>query len=144
MRIFFSILSLGYIAAIFVLAESPVTHTLSDLNPYSLLHIPLYGIMTLLLVFSLVPIPRGFKYGSIQSNSDPTRPEAGGRVNLKLRLLVAGAIAWVVGVLDEVHQLSVPNRDASAGDVALDAVGIALVLLLCFILFKTRLFRQPR
>src|SRR5512137_655908 len=133
-RIIFSILSLFYIAAIFILAGSPVVNTLSDINPYSLLHIPLYGIMTLLLVFSLVPIPRGFKPGSIQPNGIPTRPRSRGTAGLKLRLFVAGAIAWVVGIFDEVHQLSVPGRDASAGDIALDMVGIAIALLLCLIL----------
>jgi hypothetical protein len=142
-RIIFSILSLSYIAAIFILAGSPAVNTLSDINPYSLLHIPLYGIMSLLLVFSLVPIPRGFKPGSIQPNSDPTRPRSRGTAGLKLRLFIAGAIASVVGIFDEVHQLSVPGRDASAGDVALDLVGIVIALLLCLILFKTRFVNNP-
>ena len=142
LRIVCSLLSVAYIASIFVLAGSPVVRTLSEFNPYSLLHIPLYGIMTLLLVFSLVPIPTGFRYGSMQSESDPARPRSRGTVGLKLRLVVAGAIAWVVGILDEIHQLSVPNRDASAGDVVLDMVGIALALLLCLILFKTRSIKQ--
>jgi membrane protease YdiL (CAAX protease family) len=138
MRILFSFLSLFYVAAIFILAGSPVVETLSEFNPYSLLHIPLYGILAILLVFSVVPIARGFKDGSNQLRSDSTRPRSRGTVDLKLRFLVAGAIAWVVGIFDEVHQLSVPGRDASAGDVALDMVGIAIALLLCFILFKTR------
>ncbi len=144
MRILSSILSLFYIASIFILAESPVVHALSEYNPYSLLHIPLYGIMTLLLVFSLVAIPRGFKDGSIQQSSDPTRPRPRESVGLKFRLFGAGGIAWVVGIFDEVHQLHVPGRDGSAGDVALDTVGIALALLLCFWLFKTRMSRQTR
>jgi VanZ like family len=142
-RIIFSILSLSYIAAIFILAGAPVVNTLSVINPYSLLHIPLYGIMTLLLVFSLVPIPRGFNPVSIQPNSNPTRPRSRGTVGLKLRLFVAGTIAWVVGIFDEVHQLSVPGREASAGDIALDMVGIAIALLLCLILFKTRFVDNP-
>jgi hypothetical protein len=141
-RIFFSILSLAYILAIFVLAGSSVARNLSEFNPYSLLHIPLYGIMTLLLVLSLVPIPRGFNHRSIQPESDSTKPQSRGTVGLRLRLFVAGAIAWFVGILDEIHQLSVPNRDASAGDVVLDMVGIALALLLCFILLKTRSIKQ--
>ena len=142
-RIFFSILSLSYIGAIFILAGSRLVHTLSGFNPYSLLHIPLYGIMTLLLVFSLVPVPRGFKHGAIQPNSDPTGPRSMGTAGLKFRLFIAGGIALLVGVFDEIHQLSVPIRDASAGDVVLDLVGIALVLVLCFVLFKTRVFNKP-
>ena len=144
MRILFALLSLFYVACIFILAGSPVVRTLSEFNPYSLLHIPLYGIMTLLLVFSLVPIPipRGFKHGAIQPNSDPTRSRSRDTAGLKLRLFAAGAIALLVGIFDEIHQLYVPGRDASAGDVALDLVGIAIALLLCFILFKTRAFNH--
>jgi hypothetical protein len=143
MRILFSILSFFYVASIFILAGSPVARTLSGFNPYSLLHIPLYGIMTLLLVFSLVPIPRRFKHGSIQPNGDSARRRSRGTAGLKLRLFVAGGIALVVGTFDEIHQLSVPGRDASAGDVVLDMVGIAIALLLCFILFKTRFQNKP-
>ena len=142
MRILFSLLSIFYIASIFVLAGSPVAETLSEFNPYSLLHIPLYGIMTFLLVFSMVPIPGGFKVGSIRSGSDSTGPRPGGTVGWMLRFFVSGAIALTVGILDEVHQLSVPGRDASAGDVVLDLVGIAIALLFCFILFKTRFLNK--
>jgi hypothetical protein len=143
MRILFSLLSIFYIASIFILAGSPVVETLSEFNPYSLLHIPLYGIMTFLLVFSMVPIRQGFKDGSIQPSSDPTRPWSKGPVDLKLRLLLTGAIAWVVGIFDEVHQLDVPGRDGSVSDVVLDMVGIAIALLLCFVLFKTRFLNKP-
>jgi hypothetical protein len=143
MRILFSLLSLFYIASIFILAGSPVVHTLSRFNPYSLLHIPLYGILTFLLVFSLVPIPRGFKDGAIQPSSDPTRPWSVGTAGLKFRLFVAGAIAWVVGIFDEIHQLSVPRREGSVSDVVLDIVGITIALLLCFVLFKTRILNNP-
>jgi len=142
-RIFFSFLSLFYIAAIFILAESPAVHTFSDINPYSLLHIPLYGIMTLLLVCSLVPIPRGFKHRSIQPNNDSARRRPRGTAGLKFRLFIAGGIALVVGAFDEIHQLYVPGREASPGDVVLDMVGIAIALLLCLILFKTRFVDNP-
>jgi hypothetical protein len=143
MRILFSLLSLCYIAAIFILAGSPVVETLSEFNPYSLLHIPLYGIMTLLLVFSMVPIPRGFKDGSIQPSGGSAKPRSRGTEDLTIRLLFAGGIAWVVGIFDEVHQLYVTDRDASAGDVVLDMVGIAIALLLCFWLFKTLFSNKP-
>lgn len=142
MRILFSLLSLFYIASIFILAGSPVVHTLSRFNPYSLLHIPLYGILAFLLVFSMVPVTQGFKEASVQPNSDSTRPLTRGTVNLKFRLFVAGAIALAVGILDEVHQLSVPRREGSVSDVVLDVVGIALALLLCFVLFKTRFLNK--
>jgi hypothetical protein len=142
MRILFSFLSLFYIAAIFVLAGSPVVETLSGFNPYSLLHIPLYGILTIFLVFSMVPITRGFKDESIQPGNDLTRPRSKGTVGLKFRLFVAGAIAWVVGIFDEFHQLSVPGREGSFSDVGLDMVGIAIALLLWFILFKTQFLNK--
>jgi hypothetical protein len=143
MRILFSLLSFFYIVSIFILAGSPVVHTLSEFNPYSLLHIPLYGILAFLLTLSMVPIPRGFKEASIQPGNDSTRPRSRGPVGLTLRLLIAGGIALAVGIFDEVHQLSVPGRDASATDVLLDMVGIAIGLLLCFRLLKTRLLNKP-
>lgn len=142
MRILFSLLSLFYIASIFVLAGSPVAETLSEFNPYSLLHIPLYGIMTVLLVFSMVPVAPGFKGESIRSGSDSTGPRSGGTAGRMLRFFVSGAIAAAVGVLDEVHQLYVPGREGSASDVALDLVGIVIALLLCFWLFKTRFLNK--
>ena len=143
MRILFPLLSLFYIASIFILAGSPVAHTLSEFNPYSLLHIPLYGILAFLLSFSMVPIARGSKEASIQPSSDSTRPRSKGTVGLTVRLFVAGAIALAVGIFDEVHQLSVPGRDASAIDVVLDMAGIALALLFCFRLFKTGVLNRP-
>jgi VanZ family protein len=143
MRILFSLLSLFYIASIFILAGSTVVYTLSRFNPYSLLHIPLYGILTFLLVFSMVPVTQGFKETSVQPNSDATRLRPKGTAGLKFRLFVAGAIALAVGIFDEIHQLSVPRREGSAGDVALDMVGIAIALLLCFVLFKTRVLNKP-
>ena len=65
-----------------------------------------------------------------------------GTVGLKVRLFVAGAIALAVGIFDEIHQLSVPLREGSVSDVALDTVGIAIALLLCFVLFKTRVLNN--
>ena len=144
MRILFSILSLFYIAAIFLLAGSPVVHTLSEFNPYSLLHIPLFGILTFLLIFSMVPLTRGFREASIQPSRHSIRPRSKGLADLRSRLLIAGGIAWVVGIFDEVHQLSVPGRDGSVSDVVLDMVGIAIALLLCFVLLKTRISKQTR
>ncbi len=142
MKILFSLLSLFYVASIFILAGSPVAHTLSEFNPYSLLHIPLYGILALLLVFSMVPIPRGFKVGSIQPGGDSAGARARDTAGLTIRFFIAGAIALVVGIFDEIHQLSVPGREGSAGDVMLDTAGIAIALLLCFWFFKTRFLNK--
>jgi hypothetical protein len=143
-RILFSLLSLFYIAAIFILAESRVVDTLSEFNPYSLLHVPLYGILAFLLVFSMVPITPGIKEALNQSGSDLRRLPSEETKGLRSRLFIAGGIALVVGIADEVHQLSVPGRNGSAVDVVLDTVGIALALLLCSWLFKTRISRSTR
>ena len=116
MRIFFSILSIVYIAGIFLFAGSSVVSDLSPFNPYSLLHIPLYGILTILLILSLVPITQLPNY-------------------LITRFLVVGFIALIVAIADEMHQAYVPGRDASVTDVLLDFVGIILVLFLFFRLF---------
>lgn len=55
MRIISSILSFFYIARIFLFADSPVVSKLSPYNLYSILRIPLYGILTILLIFSILP-----------------------------------------------------------------------------------------
>jgi len=143
-RIFFSILSLFYIAAIFILARSSLVDTLSEFNPYSLLHIPLYGILALLLIFSVLPIPRGFKGVSTQPGSFSRRPPSGETNSLKVRLFIAGGVALAVAIFDEVHQLFVPGRNGSAIDIVLDMAGIAIALLLCFKLFKTQIPEQTR
>jgi hypothetical protein len=138
MKILFSLLSLFYIAAIFILAGSPLVETLSEFNPYSLLHIPLYGILAFLLVLSIVPISRRPKDPSIQQSNGSTRPTSKKRARLRLRLFMVGWIALAVGIFDEAHQLYVPGRSASVTDVVLDMVGIALGLVLFFGLVKTR------
>ena len=137
MRILFSLCSLLYIASIFILAGSPVVETLSEFNPYSLLHIPLYGILTFLLALSIVPIRRRPNGPSIQQSNDSTRPRSKESGGLRLRLFIAGWIAFAVGIFDEAHQLYVPDRVASVTDVVLDMVGITLALVLFFGLFKT-------
>jgi hypothetical protein len=137
MKIFFSLCSLFYIASIFILAGSPVVETLSEFNPYSLLHIPLYGILTFLLALSIVPVGRRPQGPSIQQRNGSTRPRSRKSAGLRLRLFIAGGIAFAVGMFDEAHQLYVPGRDASVTDVVLDMVGITLALVLFFGLFKT-------
>jgi hypothetical protein len=137
MRILFSLLSVFYIASIFLLAGAPILERLSEFNPYSFLHIPLYGMLTVLLTFSIVPTTRRSKDSSIQGHTDLTRRRPKDTIDPKPRLLIAGLTALVVGILDEVHQKYVPGRDASVTDVLLDMVGIMIALLLFFQLFKT-------
>jgi hypothetical protein len=139
MKILFSVLSLFYIASIFILAESPVVETLSEYNPYSLLHIPLYGILAFLLALSIIPIRRSSKSSSIQQNNASAMPSSKGKASLKVRLFMVGGVSLAVGILDEVHQIYVPGRDASVGDVCLDLVGITFALVLFFGLFKRAL-----
>ena len=123
MRLFFTILSIAYIAGIFLFADSSVVSTLSSFNPYSLLHIPLYGILTFLLIFSFVPL----KFNPTNP-SNPINPITQLPNYLITRFLVVGFIALIVAIADEIHQAYVPGRDASITDVLLDLAGITLVL----------------
>ncbi|MBM4350228.1 MAG: hypothetical protein FJ106_10145 [Deltaproteobacteria bacterium] len=125
-RFIFTVLSIAYIASIFFLAGSPIVQISATFNPYGLLHIPLYGVLTLLLIFSIIPF--GF------SSSNPTNPID--QRNQKNRFLFAGLIALGVAVADEIYQIYVPGRKASATDILLDAIGIVLVLLVFHRIFK--------
>lgn len=107
MNLFFVILSAAYIFVIFFLADSGVVSQIGDFNPYSLLHLPLYGLLTLLLLLSLC---------------------TGGGKPTKGRVIVAGLIAGIVGSLDEFHQSFIPTRDGSISDVLLDGIGIILTM----------------
>ncbi len=117
MKLIFRILSLVYISAIFALAGSPVVQILAPFNLYSLLHIPLYGILTFLLVSSFMPMDQTFD--SLRSLVIPS--------------LIPGVMALGVGIADEIHQASTPGRHASVTDILLDVIGIlfALLLVLC-------------
>ena len=131
MRIFFSILSIAYIAGIFLFADSSVVSTLAAFNPYSLLHIPLYGVLTVLLIFSFIPITQ------LPVNSLNRRNQIN-QINQRNFFLLPGGITSVVAIADEIHQAYVPGRDASITDVLLDLVGIILVLFFFFRLLKTK------
>ena len=102
MNPFYALLSAAYIFAIFFLADSGAVSQIGEFNPYSLLHIPLYGILTLLILLSLCT--------------------GKGRYTPK-RLIAGGFIAGIVGALDEFHQTFIPARDGSLGDVLLDVLG---------------------
>lgn len=103
MRFFFAFLSACYIFLIFFLADSKVVNHLTLFNPFSLLHIPLYGLLTIFLFLSFQPDPK-----SANKNS----------------YLLAGFIAASVGILDEIYQSFLPNREASGIDILLDFGGI--------------------
>ncbi len=103
----YAILSAGYIWAIFLLADSGAVSRLGKFNPFSLLHIPLYGILTLLILLSLC------------TGKGTYSPK---------RLLAGGFIAGIVGILDELYQTIIPTREGSSGDVLLDIFGVALAL----------------
>jgi hypothetical protein len=136
MNIFFSVLSAAYIAGIFLLADSPMVFDMATFNPYSLLHIPLYGILTILLTLSFSKSSTNPKDSSSSSSprnpvnsvtstnsTNPTNPR-----NLR-NPIIAGIIALVVAIADEIHQAYLPNRNASFTDVLLDVVGIIFFIL---------------
>jgi hypothetical protein len=76
-------------------ADSPVAHTLSSYNPYSLLHIPLYAVLTILLVLSGFP-SKGCSLSAIRSLGFIDT----GSINVK-RLFICALIA-AAAVADEV------------------------------------------
>jgi hypothetical protein len=94
----------------------------APINPYSLLHIPLYGILALLLILS---------FSSRQKKAlNPSNPSNPSNPRNSSNLFVAGIIALVVAIADEIHQAYLPNRDASIVDVFLDMIGIILCMLI--------------
>jgi hypothetical protein len=127
-NLFFAFLAAAYVVAVFLLAGSSVASALSRFNPYSLLHVPLYGVMAVLVLFSLLPF-----------RPESPRPGTGERfwigklpVTIPVsRFLTAGILCVAVGVADEFHQLNVPGRKGSVSDVFLDAVGTVVALVLC-------------
>jgi hypothetical protein len=136
MRIFFFILSIAYIAVIFLFAGSPIVSALARFNPHSLLHIPLYGILTFLLIFSFIPMTQLPVNKLKHINQTDRRNEK----NQRNSFILSGLIASIVGIADEIHQAYVPGRDSSATDVLLDLVGIILVLFIFSWLLKTKRF----
>jgi hypothetical protein len=124
MRLFFIPLSVAYISAIFLFADSSAVSTLATFNPYSLLHIPLYGVLTFLLIFSIAPLK--FKRFHPERGATSLNTQRSWRAYF----LIAGLIAFVVAIADEYNQSFIPSRTASIGDVLLDLVGIILFLFL--------------
>lgn len=138
MRLIFCIISIVYITAIFLFANSRLVSDLAPFNPDSLLHIPLYGILTALLIFSFVPI----KLNPINAINEPNASTPK-RINAStltyIRFFLPGVIALMVAIADEIHQSVIPTRNASITDVFLDAIGIALALF-----FVVKFYRKKK
>ncbi|MBM4334062.1 MAG: hypothetical protein FJ117_23075 [Deltaproteobacteria bacterium] len=107
MNYFFAGLSAAYIFVIFFWADSSAVKQISVFNPMSLLHIPLYGILTVLLILALKP---------------------GQKNNFKSRYALAALIALGVAIFDEFHQSFIPTREASGADILLDVIGVFLAI----------------
>ncbi len=107
MNPFFFIVSVAYVFAIFFWADSPIISQISVLNPHSLLHVPLYGILTVLLMLAFC-----WQAGK----------------ELRRRKILVAIVVIVIAFLDEFHQSFLPIRDASLTDVLLDLVGILLAM----------------
>jgi VanZ family protein len=127
-QLLFSFLSIAYIVGIFLWADSPVVEELSSFNPYSLLHIPLYGILTILLIFSEFPFNLFNPRNPINSRNP-------------INYIIPGLIAFIVAVADEIHQAYVPGRNASVIDVLLDLAGIVLVLIVAHHIGRKKVIR---
>ncbi|HSB04489.1 MAG TPA: VanZ family protein [Thermodesulfobacteriota bacterium] len=138
MNLWFSFLSAAYISAIFLFADSPVVSGLSTFNPLSLLHIPLYGTLTILLIFAFVPF--SFSHfirilgrnvlSSSNDRNDLNDSDPINTLNTKSRFFIAGVVGLIVSIADEYHQSFIPTREASVTDVLLDLFGIGLGILL--------------
>jgi hypothetical protein len=136
------------------MASSPLALKISAFNPYSLLHIPLYGVLTFLLYFSFSPVKFRYRFsrkknnplvqphGTWQNTEVDTKTQ---RLKDRMAFVVPGIIGLVVAVADEWHQSFVPSRDASLSDVFLDIAGIVLVLFLMRIgMSRSGLTERPK
>ena len=94
MNPFFTVLSAAYIFGIFFLADSSAVSQIGEFNPYSLLHIPLYGVLTGLLLLAFASKPG---------------------TNIAIRYHLAAWIAVAVGILDEYHQSLHPQPGGFRG-----------------------------
>lgn len=135
MRPLFSILSVVYIFGIFVFAGSPIVQTLAPFNFCSLLHIPLYGTLTVLLIFSFLPSALRPGGAATQRRNAPKNSTAS--IN---GFMIAAFIALGVAIADEIYQSFVPGRDASITDILLDTIGIVAAMLLVNQFYKKQNF----
>jgi hypothetical protein len=142
-NLIFAFLSVAYIFVIFFFADSSAVSAVAPYNAFSLLHIPLYGILTILIVFALVPF-NSFPFSRIRrlNKNDPTDmngPDVLNLLNVRNRFVIAGLISILVALADEYHQVFITTREGSFTDVLLDVGGIALA-----IFFTFRLYRMQR
>jgi len=146
MRICFIILSIAYIVGIFLFADSSAVSSIAAFNPYSLLHIPLYGILSLLLFLSIAP----YKLMKARRTSQSNDLGEEGRTNRISQthqtnqtqwtkyFILAGCLASGLAAVDEYNQSFIPSRTASIGDVFLDLIGILVFLFLLSRFMKSR------
>jgi len=105
---YYFLISTLYVFCIYLWAGSPLVLFINAVNPFSLLHIPLYGILTVLLLLAL--------------NTHLRQSPA-------WRYFLVGLIAFSIAVLDEVQQSLIPYRVGSFTDVLLDMTGVFFAML---------------
>lgn len=123
----FAILAVFYILSILILPRLIPSEALDRVwNPRSLLHLPLYGILMVLLSAAFSP---GLFHAERPSLRLPS-------------LFLAGGIAFLTGILDELNQRFIPGRDASLMDLLLNLTGIGLTGLGIFLFHRKRQGRR--
>ena len=123
---YYFLISTLYVFCIYLWAGSPLVPLINAVNPFSLLHVPLYGILTVLFLLALNTHLR-------------QRPA--------WRYLFVGFITLSIAVVDEVQQSFLPYRVGSVTDVLLDMTGVCFAMLVFgqFSIFRgLRRFRKFR
>lgn len=92
----------------------PIVHSL-----FNGLHLPVFGVLALVWAWAATPWT-------------PRRP---------LRYAATASLCIAFGILNELSQLAVPTRWASADDALADALGVAIGSLFYFVLERS--FRKP-
>jgi VanZ family protein len=114
------LLSLVYMSFIFYLSSSPgsVTGKDTDFNRFifNFLHIPLFGVLSLLLLYTLKGDVHPFEIR-------------------KRTYIMSFCLTILYAVFDEWHQSYVQGRMTSLSDICLDGIG-GLVFLTAFALFR--------
>ena len=105
---YFFLISTLYVSCVYLWAGCPLVLLINAFNPFSFLHVPLYGILTVLLLLALKTHLR-------------QRPAS--------RYLLVGLIAVSIAVVDEVQQSFISYRVGSFTDVLLDLAGISFAML---------------
>jgi VanZ family protein len=106
---FYFLLSALYAFCIYFWAGCPLVIQINALNPFGLLHIPLYGFLAVLLLLAL--------------NTHLRQRSA-------MCYVLVGLVALCIAVADEVYQSFIPFRVGSFTDFLLDGTGIFLAMLI--------------